>query len=170
MSRLLYFALAGAIVALDQASKWWAWTTLRGQEEVDVIDGLLRFVYAENPGIAFSFFNSGATATRWLLVGASALAATVVTIYMLRAEAGARRLQGTLGLLLGGVVGNLVDRTMTGRVIDFIDVYLGTYHWPTFNIADSAISVGAVLLAWEILTADAHRPADAPEGSKSGPV
>jgi signal peptidase II len=160
--------VAAIVLVLDQASKWWAWERLReGRAEVHVIDGLLRLIYAENPGIAFSFFNSGAEATRWVLVAASATAACIVAYYLYATDPGARRLQLTLSLLLGGITGNLVDRALMGRVIDFIDLYWGSYHWPTFNVADSAISVGAVLLAWELLRADSE-PARAVEGPRTG--
>jgi signal peptidase II len=153
--RALYSAIAFGVLALDQLTKRWAVEALRGQPDVVVVDGLLRLVYAENPGIAFSFFNSGASATRWALVAVSSVAAAIVCVYMARLETSAVRLHVTLALLLGGIVGNLVDRIAYGRVVDFIDVYWNTYHWPTFNVADSAISVGACLLALELLSGGA---------------
>jgi signal peptidase II len=85
-----------------------------------------------------------------VLAGFSTIAALGVIYYSLRTAPTLYRFQVTLALLLGGIVGNLIDRALTGRVIDFIDVYVSIYHWPTFNVADSAISVGAVLLAYEL--------------------
>jgi signal peptidase II len=163
--RVCYFGLAAAVIALDQASKAWAAGRLRPDPAgIDVVPGLVRFVYAENPGIAFSLFDSGASATRWLLSAFSTVAAVAVVAYALRTDARLFRLQVTFALLLGGIVGNLVDRVRTGRVVDFIDVYVSVYHWPTFNVADSAISVGAALLALEMLRGSGHesepRPAE----------
>ena len=157
--RSVYLAISVIVIVLDQVSKWWAWVRLRDGDVIVLIDGFFRLVYAENPGIAFSFFNSGAAVTRWLLVGASTFAASLVLYYMIRAAASERRMQVTLSLLLGGITGNLIDRILMGRVIDFIDVYVSDYHWPTFNIADSAISVGAVLLAWELFVTERHEVA-----------
>lgn len=149
--RALYFAVAAAVLLLDQVSKRWAAAVLGDGTDIDVIDGFFRLTYAENPGIAFSFFNSGASTTRWALAFVSTAAAVTIAVFMLRMPAYATRLQATFGMLLGGVVGNLVDRVETGRVIDFIDVYYASHHWPTFNVADSAITVGAVLLAYDLL-------------------
>lgn len=148
--RLVYFAVSAALIAVDYASKQWAAARLRTGAEIDVIPGLLRFVYAENPGIAFSMFNSGAQTTRWLLVAFSSATAIAVVVMALRAMPGDWRSQSICALLFAGIVGNLIDRVTTGRVIDFIDAYIGTAHWPTFNVADSAISIGAVLLALEL--------------------
>jgi signal peptidase II len=148
--RLLYAAIAAAVLALDFWSKRWAVARLRRGPDIDVIDGLLRFTYAENPGIAFSFFNSGASATRWALATFSAVAAVAVIAFAFRTGARERLMQTIYALLFAGIVGNLIDRVRTGRVVDFIDVYVGSYHWPTFNVADSAITVGAVLLAAQL--------------------
>jgi len=150
--RVGYAFLAIAVLALDRGSKSWAANRLQFGPDVDVIPGFLRFVYAENPGIAFSFFNSGASATRWLLALFSTAAACAVIVFALRTSATAWRLQLTYAFLFAGIVGNLVDRATTGRVIDFIDVFVGVHHWPTFNVADSAITVGAVLLGLELFT------------------
>ena len=148
--RAAYLVLALAVLALDRWSKLWAAERLQFGPDVEVIPGLLRFVYAENAGIAFSFFNSGAQTTRWVLAAFSIGAACLVVWFALRTSANHWRLQVTFAFLLAGIVGNLIDRARTGRVIDFVDAYVGTHHWPTFNVADSAITVGAVLLALEL--------------------
>jgi signal peptidase II len=165
--RAVYGSIALIVLALDQVSKQWAVAALRDQPDRVLIDGLLRLVYAENPGIAFSFFNSGGEATRWVLVAISSAATVVVLLYLVRTSERATRLQITLALLLGGITGNLIDRIVLGRVIDFIDVYWGTYHWPTFNIADSAISVGACLLAIELIAGD-QEPAETRRAENAG--
>lgn len=149
-NRVVYLAVSLVLIAADYVSKQWAYARLRTGPDIDVIPGLLRFAYAENPGIAFSLFNSGASTTRWLLVAFSAATAIGVVVVALRTRVADWRSQTICALLFAGIVGNLIDRIQTGRVIDFIDAYVGTSHWPTFNIADSAISVGAVLLALEL--------------------
>jgi signal peptidase II len=159
--RAIYLAVTAAIILADQASKVWAAATLRGRPDLVLVEGLLRLSYAENPGIAFSLFNSGTSTMRWLLAGVSAVATVVVATVAARTSPRAVRLQLTLALLLGGIVGNLIDRAKTGRVIDFILAHWGEYAWPTFNVADAAISVGAVLLAHELLKGE---PAPAPSG------
>ncbi len=156
--RLAFVALSAAVLGLDRLSKAWAAAYLQFGSDRDVIAGFLRFIYAENPGIAFSLFNSGTSGTRWVLAGFSTLAACVVVWFAIRSSASAWRLQLTFAMLFAGIVGNLIDRAGTGRVIDFIDVYVGSHHWPTFNVADSAISVGAVLLGLEMLRGEAAEP------------
>lgn len=169
--RAAYLVLSLAVLALDRWSKQWAVDRLQFGTDVEVVPGFLRFVYAENPGIAFSFFNSGAQTTRWVLATFSTIAACLVVWFAIRTVATNWRLQLTFSLLFAGIVGNLVDRVQTGRVIDFIDAFVGTYHWPTFNIADSAISVGAVLLAIELFRhqesseAEPATPTDGPNGA-----
>jgi signal peptidase II len=148
--RSAYAALALALVALDRWSKHWAAERLQFGPDVVVIPGFLRFIYAENPGIAFSLFSSGASVTRWALALFSTAAACLVIWFAVRTSARAWRLQLTFAFLAAGIVGNLLDRARTGRVVDFIDAYAGAHHWPTFNVADSAITIGAVLLALEM--------------------
>jgi signal peptidase II len=151
--RLPYFAITVAVIAADQASKLWAHSVLRVKpnQTLEVIRGFFNFSYAENPGIAFSLFNSGAATTKAFLLGIACVAAIGLTVYMLRTPPSERRLLATLGLILGGVAGNALDRVTYGAVIDFLDVFVGASHWPTFNIADSAICVGAVVLAIDAL-------------------
>jgi signal peptidase II len=164
--RALYIAISAAVILADQASKQWAVARLRGRPDLVLVDDFLRFSYAENPGIAFSLFNSGASTTRWVLAGISLVAAVVVTSFAARTSPHEVRHQVTLALLLGGIVGNLIDRATSGRVVDFILVHWHEYAWPTFNIADSAISVGAVLLAIDLLRSEpAPKPSDGPAGA-----
>ena len=149
--RVLYAAVAAALLGFDRWTKVWAASRLQFGPDVDVVPGLARFVYAENPGIAFSLFNSGEQTTRWILASFAVTAACVVAAMALRTSASAWRSQLMYALMFAGIVGNLIDRVRTGRVIDFIDVYIGTHHWPVFNVADSAITIGAVLLGLELL-------------------
>jgi signal peptidase II len=149
--RAAYLFAALALFLADQASKAWAVRRLRAGEVVKVFDGLLHFSYAENPGIAFGRLQEGGEFGRWLLVALAGLAVAGLLLYLLRTKRSDDRILGAIALLLAGVSGNLCDRVRLGHVIDFIDVFIGSYQWPTFNVADAAICTGAALLAIDLL-------------------
>jgi signal peptidase II len=140
--RAAYLFAALCVFLLDQATKAWA---------VRAVEGFLHFGYAENPGIAFGQFQEGGEFGRWMLVALAALAAVGVAAYILRTKRTDDRVLGACALLLAGIAGNLTDRVRLGHVIDFIEVHLGSFQWPTFNVADAAICVGAGLLALDII-------------------
>lgn len=147
-----YLPLSLLVLLADQASKLWAYARLRSGSDHHVIDGFFKFSYAENPGIAFGIFaESNALLKTWVLVGVSLLAIGLVFYFLTQTPSGKVGVSMALAVLLGGIVGNLVDRVRLGVVIDFIEVYVGQYHWPTFNIADAAICLGAVLLSLDIV-------------------
>ena len=142
---------AAALFFADQVTKAWAVKNLRYGQERSVISGFLDFVYTQNPGIAFGQLQEGGAFGRWLLVLLAALAAVAVTYYFFRTKRNDDRLLGACALLLAGITGNLVDRVRLGYVVDFILVHVGSFHWPTFNIADASICVGAVLIAFDVI-------------------
>ena len=148
--RTVYLLIALAIFVIDQASKAWAVEVLRFGEDRNVISGQLAFEYAENPGIAFGQLQQGGALGRWLLAALALTAAVAVFIYLFRTTRTDDRTLGACALLLAGITGNLVDRVRLGYVVDFILVHLGSYHWPTFNVADASICAGALLLAYDI--------------------
>ena len=150
--RLLYLAASGGIYLMDQASKAWAVRRLRFQDRT-IISGVLDFVYAENPGIAFGQLQEGGSFGRWFFVVLAAAAAIAVLFYFFRTQRNDDRILGSSALLLAGIVGNLTDRVRLGFVIDFIQLHAGQYHWPTFNVADASISIGALLLAYDLIFA-----------------
>ena len=149
--RLAYLLAAAAVYLADQASKAWAVRRLRTGEVVKVFDGLLHFGYAENPGIAFGRLQEGGEFGRWMLAALAALAVIGLLAYFFRTRRTDDRLLGALALLLAGVAGNLTDRVRFGHVVDFIEVFIGSYQWPTFNVADAAICTGAALLALDLI-------------------
>ena len=149
--RLAYLGAAAGVYLADQASKAWAVRRLRFGDSRTVIDGALYFSYAENPGIAFGQFQEGGDFGRWMLVALAALAAAGVLVYFWRTPRGDDRVLGGCALLLAGIVGNLTDRLRLGLVVDFVDVHIGSFRWPTFNVADAAICVGAGLLALDLI-------------------
>jgi signal peptidase II len=119
---------------------------------IEVIPGFFRFSYATNRGVAFSLFAESQFDLRWVLAAVSLVAAVFVISYFRTAPAEKIRLNASLALLLAGIVGNMIDRVRLGEVVDFIELHWrDLYSWPTFNIADSAICIGAALLAIEML-------------------
>jgi signal peptidase II len=150
--RALYLVAALGIYLMDQASKAWAVRRLRFEDHT-VIKGILDFAYAENPGIAFGQLQEGGSFGRWFFVVLAACAAVAVLFYFFRTPRNDDRMLGACALLLAGIVGNLTDRARLGFVIDFIQLHAGQYHWPTFNVADASISIGALLLAYDLIFA-----------------
>ena len=138
-------ALAALLVMLDQASKLAVLRLLEPYQTIPVVPGF-NLTLAFNRGASFSFLADAGGWQRWLFSGIS-LAASVIIVILLRRTPPADRLNGLgLSLVLSGAVGNLIDRLWLGHVVDFLDVYYRGWHFPAFNIADSAISIGAALL------------------------
>ncbi len=138
-------ALAALVVLLDQASKLAVLRLLEPYETIPLVPGF-NLTLAFNRGASFSFLAEADGWQRWLFSGISAVAAVVI-IVLLRRTSPCDRLNGYgLVLVLGGAIGNLVDRLRLGHVIDFFDVYHRAWHFPAFNVADSAITIGAALL------------------------
>lgn len=147
-----YLLLSLAVVVADQWSKWLVERHLPLHQPMEVIPGLLNFTHIKNTGVAFGMFaaNGSWTGTAILtILGMIALA--VVGAYFWHTSSEDTLILTSLSLILGGAVGNLLDRIAAGSVTDFVDAYLGTYHWHTFNLADSAITIGICLMALEIL-------------------
>jgi len=152
--RIGYLVAAFGIYLVDQSTKAWAVKRLRFQD-VTVIRGVLDLMYAENRGIAFGQLQEGGAFGRWFFVVLAAVAAVAVLFYFFRTPRNDDRILGASALLLAGIAGNLTDRVRLGFVIDFILLHAGQYHWPTFNVADACITLGALLLAYDLIFA--HR-------------
>ena len=144
--------LSALVVALDQWTKWWVEGNIRPGTALEIIPGLLNFIRSSNSGVAFGMFQArGNPVGTWTLIALGLVAFTIVSIYFARTPPEERLLLIALALILGGAVGNLIDRIMQGAVTDWIDVYAGGRHFPTFNVADSAISIGIGLMAVGVL-------------------
>src|ERR1700681_3295438 len=150
--RVGYLVASLGIYLMDQSSKAWAVRHLRSRDQI-VFRGVLDFVYAENPGIAFGQLQEGGAFGRWFFVVLAAAAAIAVFVYFVRTPRNDDWVLGACALLLAGILGNLTDRVRLGFVIDFILVHAGQYHWPTFNVADASICIGALLLAYDLIFA-----------------
>ena len=144
--KIAYLGASLAMFMVDQVTKAWAIRKLRFGGDRTIIDGFLNFVYVENPGVAFSQLQDGGDFRRYALSGLALLAATAVMYYFWRVPRTNDRLLGALALLFAGILGNVTDRLRLGFVIDWIQVHYQDWYYPVFNIADSAICVGAFLL------------------------
>ena len=142
-------AIATLVLLLDQLSKWSALSNLKlgiPEEVLPFMNWLLLF----NPGAAFSFLAQSSGWQRWFFT-ILGLAASLYILWLLRKNQSDKMLSWALSLILGGALGNVLDRIMFGAVVDFIDLHYGNWHWPAFNIADSAISIGAALIVFSEL-------------------
>ena len=151
--------ISGVVLLLDQCSKLLADAMLGLHEAVDLLP-VLAIRKAYNSGAAFSFLSDASGWQRWFFVVLAVVIILVLVTWLRRLPAGQVRTAWSLSLILGGAAGNLIDRVVYGHVIDFIDVYYGSWHWPTFNVADSAITLGAGLLLLDaFLGSREERPA-----------
>ena len=147
------FVLAGAVVALDQVAKVLVLDRLPLGVPVTLVDDLLSFTLVMNPGLAFGLLGSVPRAWRWVVAALSLVALAVLARVALRVlPDGGWVGRVAIGLIFGGAVGNLIDRARFGAVVDFVDVHWRGWHWPAFNVADSAITVGVALLALRLIT------------------
>jgi len=150
--RLKAYGAAVAVFALDRLTKWLIETHVSFLDTFRIIPGFFDIVHTQNRGIAFSMFSDSSAEWRTLALPLFAFAAVVVVAGILwKPERLDRFSLAGFSLILGGAAGNLFDRVLWGRVTDFLDVYVGGYHWPTFNVADSAVVIGSGLLLLEVL-------------------
>ncbi|MDR2011993.1 MAG: signal peptidase II [Rhodanobacter sp.] len=143
---LPWLLLSLFVIALDQATKYIALTALQPLVSYEVIPGFLSWTLAFNTGAAFNFLAGAAGWQRWLFAVLAIVVSSVLALWLRRTPRGDWRNAAPLALIIGGAFGNLIDRLRMGRVTDFILVYYRDWSWPAFNVADSAISVGAVML------------------------
>jgi len=144
--------IAGAVLVLDQITKQVALEGLVPGVPVRVIDDLLNLTLVMNPGLAFGMLGTVPAGWRWVVALLSVAALVVLARLAIRVvPVGGIIGRLSLGMIFGGAVGNLIDRAVWGAVIDFVDVHWRGYHWPAFNVADSAISVGVILLAFHLM-------------------
>jgi signal peptidase II len=147
MKRIHYLMITAAVIVLDIWTKWLVLRKIDLHETVEVIPNFFQLVHVRNTGAAFGIGANAASKLVPLLLNIGALAVFgVVVVYALRSAVTDRVLQTGLHLILGGAIGNLLDRFRFGYVVDFLDVYIGAHHWPAFNVADSAICIGIGLL------------------------
>ena len=146
---MLWLGVAVVVVLLDQVTKI-TMTRLLGYGQVEYVNHYLNLVMVYNKGAAFSFLSDQSGWQRYFF-SALAAAVSIFIVWMLNRNANERLFCWSLSLILGGAIGNLIDRLAYGHVIDFLDFHLNAWHWPAFNVADSAITVGAALFVLDEL-------------------
>ncbi len=170
------YLISAVIVVLDQITKWMVKSWMYLYESIPLIGDSVRLTFVENPGMAFGvrFFHDHAFLGRWFftIVSFGASIALIWYIHKMRYERGPYR--AALGLILGGAVGNLIDRFLYGRVVDFMDVdipdMLGMQRWPVFNVADSAVVCGMVIITFMILFTKPAAPHEKKKTNGSGDI
>ncbi|MBC2710801.1 MAG: signal peptidase II [Desulfosarcina sp.] len=144
--------IAGIVVVLDQITKLLVLAKMPLFHSIAVIPGFFNLTHIRNPGGAFGFMASGSQEIRNLLfIGVSAIAMGLIVYFYRSTPKTYPYLASALAMIFGGAVGNLIDRLRFGEVVDFLDVYVGTYHWPAFNVADSAITVGITIFIIHVM-------------------
>jgi len=136
--------ISALIIAADQASKWWITEVVMQPPQVIPVTSFFNIVLGFNRGVSFGIFDSDSQVGRWLLVFLALAISAALVVWMTRATSW--WVIAALGLIVGGALGNVIDRALIGAVVDFLDFHWAGHHWPAFNIADSAISTGAVVL------------------------
>jgi signal peptidase II len=156
-----WLALAAVIFVIDQLTKYAVTASLRLGERIEITP-FFNLVLVYNPGAAFSFLSDASGWQRWFFV-VLALAASAWIVYLLHRHPAQKLFCLALSLVLAGAIGNVIDRLLFGAVIDFLDFHAFGWHWPAFNVADSAITCGALLLVWDGLRPRAPASAAGPD-------
>ena len=143
-----WFGLSFLTILLDQWSKLSVTSTMKLYESIE-ITSFFNLTYVRNEGAAFSFLSDAGGWQRWLFSGLAFMISMMIVVWLLRLKKQEFLLAVALSLVLGGAIGNLIDRVAYGYVIDFLDVYYSGWHWPAFNVADSAICIGVFLMLLE---------------------
>ncbi|MDK9717101.1 MAG: signal peptidase II [Trichlorobacter sp.] len=154
----VFFIITIVGLVVDQATKLYVDRVMVLHQSIPVIDGLFNFTYLRNRGAAFSFLSDAS----WRLpffIGVTLVAAVVIVIALKKMRDDQKLAQVSLAMIFSGAIGNLIDRVRLGEVIDFLDVYWKTHHWPAFNVADSLICVGVALIALDMLKEERRQQA-----------
>lgn len=142
---LVWLWLSAFVIVVDQITKRVVDSAMQLHQTIELIP-YFQLTYMRNQGAAFSFLSGAGGWQRWFFIGLAIVASVFIFIWLRKLDTSRRREAVAWALVLGGALGNLIDRILYGYVIDFLDVYVGDWHWPAFNVADSAITLGVVLL------------------------
>ena len=153
------WVVSGSVIAFDQLTKFLAERLLVMHQPVPVLPSF-NWMLTYNPGAAFSFLAGAGGWQRWFFLVLGSLVSIALIVWLTRLRPEEKRLGLALALILGGAIGNLIDRAWLGQVIDFIQLYYDRWYWPAFNIADSAITIGAALLVLDSLLGERRQPSD----------
>ena len=166
--RWAWYALAAVIIVLDQLSKYWVQVSFFEFERINLLP-ILDFTLVYNKGAAWSFLSDAGGWQRWLFTGISSVVSIVLVVWIHRLVAVQKLLLIALTLILAGAVGNLIDRVLLGKVVDFVLFYYDGHYFPAFNVADSAITVGAIFMLADVFwgPSEADLKADSEETTKN---
>jgi signal peptidase II len=149
---IIFILGATAVIVLDQITKAAIVAKFVKHESYAIVDGFFNIVYVMNPGAAFGFLANMSETFRYIFfTGITVVVILLIIYYIVKSKSQNMLMVISLTLIFAGAVGNLIDRIRFGAVVDFLDVYIGTAHWPAFNVADSAISLGAMLMIWGMI-------------------
>jgi len=148
-----FWWLALLVLVADQLTKIWVIQNFEFGESIQLLP-VFNFTYARNYGAAFSFLGDAGGWQRWLFTGIAVVVSIVLSVWLTRLQRQQWKLSLALVLIIGGAIGNLIDRSLYGYVVDFLHVYYQQWHYPVFNIADCAITIGAGLLIWDSFSPD----------------
>ena len=151
-----WLGVAALVIVIDHLSKWWISSTMDYQQTIPLLS-FFSIVRVHNYGAAFSFLADASGWQRWFFVSIGVVA-TVIIVRLLTRHTQEPRMAFALALILGGALGNVIDRVLLGYVVDFLYFHYHGFDWPAFNVADSAISVGAALLIWDSVFSKAPKP------------
>lgn len=160
-----WYRVALIVVIVDQLAKRWITDNFQFSEPLQLL-AVLDITLAHNTGAAFSFLHDAGGWQRWFFTGIAGVVGAGIAIWMARLKSNQHLLLGSLALVLGGAIGNLIDRVRLGYVVDFISVHWGDHYFPAFNIADSAITIGAILLILDMYLHPHHHNSSSSEGAK----
>jgi signal peptidase II len=147
----LFAMTAVVVIIVDQLTKYWIDSSMMLHDSITVLNGFFSITYVRNPGAAFGFLAGASPAFRYVFfIAINIIAITLILSYIKKATMEESRLILALSFIMAGAVGNLIDRVRFGEVVDFLDFYIGSAHWPAFNVADSSITVGAFFLILEL--------------------
>lgn len=162
-----YYLISLLVLILDHATKWAVCVKLDAERPIEIVPGYLRLSYAHNTGVAFGLFDKVESAWKpYVLGGLAVVAVIIILIYSARMPRSRTLLHWALAITMGGILGNFADRILRGHVIDFIEFHIHeAFYWPTFNVADSAITIGIALLLIETVknSADEKAAEQSPE-------
>lgn len=142
---LVWLWLSALVIVVDQITKRVIDSAMQLHQTIELVP-YFQLTYMRNQGAAFSFLSGAGGWQRWFFIGLAIVASVFIFVWLRKLDPSRRREAVAWALVLGGALGNLIDRILYGYVIDFLDVYVGDWHWPAFNVADSAITVGVALL------------------------
>jgi signal peptidase II len=152
MKYVRFVSVSVLVVIADQLSKYWVMVKIQPRVSIDIIPGFFSLTHVRNPGGAFGFLAQNSAPWRhWLFLGAAVVALVMILYFHHQTPRSHPYLALGLSLIFGGAIGNLIDRVRFGEVVDFLDFYILNHHWPTFNVADSGVTVGVIIFLAHIV-------------------